>query len=588
MVIIKGRKPKERENRQASPLEELFPEGNTRKESILVGSELHNEMLCITNNCRSLRGSFPKLRVQTSVEVPREHIRAYYKVYYPLPSVDERGKFLLSPERVITFRAQGQKRIGAIFFIARKTLIVSIGQYQGDLFHEFVKGWLLQHSFLSIRQPEDTPASASRTIVTVGCDPEFEIVHNSSVVAPPQGYKSQHTTAITTKIGLDGAGNQLELRPSPSTSEDEVCRELAFLMSRLNDPISTVGHAYPLGGHIHLGVGQPYYPHKDLIFLLDYFLGLPTLSASGSARGSYKSLGAWEQKNWGFEYRTPPAAVFQNPTICRIAMKIARNITEKYINEDEFVLNNCKYGFSVSNSGRPTEEEFRACTGLTADEYLQWQEELERINHLRNRRDCYTLNIAHFWNPAIQPTTMGKNPLCLEADFHTGQCQNLECQFCYPETYQQTIEIRKEKQRIYEKELQARRETERSRIVMLRLLEEKFLIRLSDQWSWEAERTILETLDKLDYKPGREISLFGLREDRGNVTLGYSFSGFDRLPDSPNEQNIYGLPYFLRVGKTPETRDELKAHIITIYQIELKYNQPVLDFEDREVTSCVL
>jgi len=199
--------------------------------------------------------------------------------------------------------------------------------------------------------------------VTLGCDPEFIMYDlNGRVVKPYDlGFSS---TSSTEKIGADGIGSQLELRPSPSTKPLKVVKEIRELFKTVinNDVVlSTKGDDYPLGGHIHVGNIRNKLDISVLVKLLDYFLGESTINLSGAARGSYKKLSAYETKPWGFEYRTPPAAIFENPTITKICLKIVKNAIEYLYKHKELVL-----------PDKPTVEEYKKYCGLTDKEIVKF------------------------------------------------------------------------------------------------------------------------------------------------------------------------------------------------------------------------
>ena len=164
--------------------------------------------------------------------------------------------------------------------------------------------------------------------VTLGCDPEFELIKDGSIVSA-HSYISLERLAEGV-IGKDGEGRQVELRPLPSEKEEEVVERVGQLMKYLYSigfELSVSGNSYPLGGHIHIG-GVPHHP--AFIKLLDDFLGKKVLKLSGRARGSYRKLGAWERKPYGFEYRTPPSIVFVHPEITRIVFKIVKNLAYRF------------------------------------------------------------------------------------------------------------------------------------------------------------------------------------------------------------------------------------------------------------------
>jgi hypothetical protein len=101
-------------------------------------------------------------------------------------------------------------------------------------------------------------------------------------------------------------------------------------------------------------------PDSPLITLLDDFVGRPTLPLSGKARDEYKYLGAYRKQPHGFEYRTPPASVFQNPAIAFIVMKLVGNLAKKYLTSEVFEYDNenlsvedyIKYGGLTKNQAK--------------------------------------------------------------------------------------------------------------------------------------------------------------------------------------------------------------------------------------------
>ncbi len=45
-------------------------------------------------------------------------------------------------------------------------------------------------------------------------------------------------------------------------------------------------------------------------------------------------MSKWESKPWGFEYRTPPAAIFATPRITKIALKLCQNLAITSLKRD--------------------------------------------------------------------------------------------------------------------------------------------------------------------------------------------------------------------------------------------------------------
>jgi hypothetical protein len=179
-----------------------------------------------------------------------------------------------------------------------------------------------------VRRREKAP----KVSLTIGSDPEFELMKLDGMkVVNAREYFGGTDPNI--EIGVDGAGYQIELRPKPGGVRQHVKNVLALLQEFAKYErfdLLTKGDVYALGGHIHVGGVEP---TKDVLQLLDDFLGKHVIDLSGEARGTYKCLTAYERKPYGFEYRTCPAAIFHDPRILRICLKIVRNVLEELVNK---------------------------------------------------------------------------------------------------------------------------------------------------------------------------------------------------------------------------------------------------------------
>jgi hypothetical protein len=186
--------------------------------------------------------------------------------------------------------------------------------------------------------------------VTVGCDPEFEILNNRKVILNASNISFISDGNTDNKIGIDGSGDQVEFRPDYGTpakvaAEMEILFKTFVNKSKNKMQLTISGHRYPLGGHIHIGVGKRINPPRGLVEMLDDFIGKKTLCLSGSARGGYGGTGAYEGKPWGYEYRTPPAAIFYTKKLATIFLKLARNINRYYFSS---TLNEIEYNDPVT------------------------------------------------------------------------------------------------------------------------------------------------------------------------------------------------------------------------------------------------
>lgn len=272
---------------------------------------------------------------------------------------------------------------------------------------------LVKKYFLS---EEKKKTRKKKIVVTVGTDPEFEVVRTSNgKIISADGERRFGGTSMTEEIGVDGAGDPLELRPKPGTPQ-EVVNNLHNLMRKFKEyedyTLSVSGHRYALGGHIHIGVGSPIYPSQSLLNLLNDFIGEPTINLSGQARSSYKTMGAMESKPWGFEYRTPPAIIFQTKRSSKLFLKLARNLTMfHYKNEGKEIRYNVPCG----------PKEYMKIGGLTPKEvtYLfnkldEWENDvysnktlyacwgLEKPKIERNGNPSISLNFRNDWNLMVK------------------------------------------------------------------------------------------------------------------------------------------------------------------------------------------
>jgi len=229
--------------------------------------------------------------------------------------------------------------------------------------------WVLRRIFQVLDIPPAPRLKVSE--ITMGADPEFLLRDGEEFIPASQVYSSHCKS-----IGCDGAGDQLELRPEPGTPR-EVIRNLKGLFVLKDGYDIHIGDQLPLGGHIHVGVGYRVVPDRSLLAVFDDFLGRPTRDLC--KRFGYGGLSDWESKPWGFEYRTPSAVIFADPTIARISLKMVQNITRLAIQGKEI---NYKYP--------PTVEDYCRVGGLGKKEVEQF------LNFIRNAHR-YKTSILGFW-----------------------------------------------------------------------------------------------------------------------------------------------------------------------------------------------
>lgn len=257
---------------------------------------------------------------------------------------------------------------------------------------------ILVAGYLKEFKPIEKPPNVE---IMLGADPEFEVLNDGCIIMCPTTVVkgSFDNTRLVEAVGTDGARTQIELRPKPAKTPEQLVENIKILFENINHyHISAKGQGYPVGGHIHFGlVHKTGLPKKlpctqDFIKLIDYFLGKIFVPLSGCARGEYARLTGYREQPHGFEYRSLPAAVFENPEIARISFKIALEIATKYYNTSDFSL-----------KGTATLEEYKLYCSLTEDEvkYLY-----EFVNNYDN--EDYAMNVVSNWVDRYD------NPLTIE------------------------------------------------------------------------------------------------------------------------------------------------------------------------------
>jgi len=187
--------------------------------------------------------------------------------------------------------------------------------------------------------------------ITVGIDGELEPVDKAflspySLRDVPEEDLGCVKMSVETedKIGIDNGYGQMEIRPSAG-SPDDVVNDIKSLMNELSISkyhISTKGNRFPLGCHVHFGAGFPIAPPKQLLQLIDFFIGRKVMGLSGESRGHFAELSAWRAKAHGFEYRSMPSAIMENPTILKNVLTICLEVIKAFNSEKSFnITSNC-------------------------------------------------------------------------------------------------------------------------------------------------------------------------------------------------------------------------------------------------------
>lgn len=244
-----------------------------------------------------------------------------------------------------------------------------------------------QFNFLKLPESEIKSIEADTINVTIGADPEFEIVDKTNELVVSASSFEFLKNSSTGPIGLDGSGDQMELRPSstPINDLDNFVDGMKNLFSEVNQNIgdkyevTTKGDSFPLGGHFHIGIGDKYAFTNvpgDLIYLLDYFLGeffVKGMNPSRTTRG-YGKLSSFHIKPHGFEYRTPPSECFANPRIMKVCSKIVANVANGYLKGNTFNLSKTKY--------KATDYELKKYARLTDADIIYFKHFIDNHNKI--------------------------------------------------------------------------------------------------------------------------------------------------------------------------------------------------------------
>ena len=332
-----------------------------------------------------------------------------------------------------------------------------------------------------------TPASSETwkdIKITLGSDPEFEqLVDFNHYQVVQSKYRGTNN-----EIGCDGSGYQIELRPAPSETPEGLVYNIKSLIRRMDVPISVAGDAYPLGAHIHFGFA-PVVANKDvyktIIKILDDFLGVPLSTLNGKARGSYARLSAYEEKSYGFEYRSLPSAFLHSPHTARIVFKIAYNLVKSLFKKSHIQYEISEKYINGKCIKMPSEKYYHLCASLTKKEY----------NHFI----WFLHNFEKFKYKTINRNWGVKNLIYID-------------------------------------------------------------INLNDTWNNKFFKGILRKVLKRKLKENKinqivlNITLYGLKKERGNVVAGFKSSIYETIPHPIFTDNsfTYGLPWEFRNETLPE------------------------------------
>jgi hypothetical protein len=168
---------------------------------------------------------------------------------------------------------------------------------------------------------------------TIGADPEFEMVYieDGDYMGKIYAASEKLRAASDERVGKDGSGRQVELRPLQSTHVKGFMENIKKCLINFNKrnpqyTLSSIGDLFSCGGHIHFGDREV----TDVtLYALDGLLGGPLSTKGGWARGkdgAYGKTGDHKAQAHGWEWRTPPAFPFTSPELFVQYIKAVKQI----------------------------------------------------------------------------------------------------------------------------------------------------------------------------------------------------------------------------------------------------------------------
>lgn len=213
--------------------------------------------------------------------------------------------------------------------------------------------------------------------ITIGTDPEFLLVNKWNDVERADHYSFFGGTGRNVKIGRDGAGRPVEIRPNPAkiTNIEPLLIEIEVLLKQISIFCNenkfrlfggaTFDRKHPIGGHIHFGHPDLVYNGSNrhnnnmlkLIDLLDIYFTpitnffIPRSNISSRSSSGYGKPGQFETKTYGFEYRTPYSFLL-SPFLTRAFFSLAALIANNYkkVKVDHLLVSRVK---DYYNNGLP-------------------------------------------------------------------------------------------------------------------------------------------------------------------------------------------------------------------------------------------
>jgi len=354
--------------------------------------------------------------------------------------------------------------------------------------------------------------------VTVGCDPEFELVNRLGNVVSASGIV-RGGCGQEVEIGTDGS--QVEFRPRCDTGPIKVVTRFKKLLKKFshdyhNHSLRFTGNDFAIGGHIHIGHPALHNAlvcnserRQSLCRILDDFVGDKIARLNGRARGCYAGRGQMRMQEWGIEYRACPAAVFASRELLRITMVMIKGIVTHYLTHKR-----------LTYQSPPTTADYRKMVGTK--DYATFVSEIQRLENAIQHNEGDLL--AAWKIPRLRRRRISRS-------------QEVPA----PQV--------------------------RAPLPQVDLSDHSVVLHTSDDWNPSTGAAMRAWARNLHCESGRvSMTLFGLAANRGAVVAGLELEGYETIEhNGARIEGHYisiGLAYDLRMTPSSDVTELLKAALL--------------------------
>jgi hypothetical protein len=373
------------------------------------------------------------------------------------------------------------------------------------------------------------PGTIGWSAVTVGADPEFELVSpNGRIVRAGHRLSNVGGTGQNVEIGVDGAGSQIEFRPAAATFPIGIVTKFKSLLERFSTQhprhsLSWAGNHYPLGGHIHVGNSQLHdaldmnrSARERLCEVLDDFIEAKVRSLNGGARYQYAGRGHIRMQDWGIEYRGCAAGVFASPAMTRVTIRLVKGLVINFMNKRRLVYEN-----------PPLLADYMRLGNMNASDCALFLSEAERLAEIRRTGSC---DMLAAWAVRVPPSaaTLARRAVAAAARREAAAATLAQAAAHHA----------------------AEREAHR---IATSINPHAVTLHTSDEWNDSVAGHLRRWAETLYAEVPVNLTLYGLAAPRGEVVSNnLALEGYETIVHSPSHSNLsdgnlhIGLAHSLR------------------------------------------